>query len=202
MEKHDNLSLMALTWLSNKITKKGLRGTTEVALDEGYVADAVALCSFQYRFWQLYSRTRAAQTIRDYKQHQINSKQKDMANYFACIFEAKANRNDFLSTFNKKEKHLNRHQPIGNLHWCVANKGVAKENELPDFWGLLVPCGGGLTEIKRPVIKALEKPALDKIAHSLLWAIQSRRNYIVCKNCGRYIYTGYCNRCFLLKGGD
>lgn len=198
-EEHDDLSLMALTWLSNKVTGKGMRGETEVCLAEGYVADVVALCSLRYRYWQLYSRDSSIPTLRSYKQHQLNCVVNRSINYLACIFEAKVTRNDFLSTFNQTEKHLNRHQSIGNLHWCVAAKGIAKANELPDFWGLLEPCGPGLTERKRPIMKTTTMADLDKIAHALLWPIKSARKYIICEICGNHTRRGYCLRC---RGND
>lgn len=196
-EKHNDLSLMALTWLSNKVTGKGMRATTEVCLAEGYVADVVALCSLQYRFWKLYTHNNTIPTISDYFQHRANCKAREYesVNYIACIFEAKASRNDFLSTFNEKTKHLNRHVPIGNLHWCVVNKGIVKAGELPDFWGLLEPSGSGLTERKKPLMQTKTMGELDKIAHALLWPIQSNRKYFICEICGRYANRGYCVRC-------
>jgi len=183
ISKHDELKLMALTWLNNKVTGKGLRGTTEVTLADGYVADAVALCSLQYRFFTQY-------TARGYPDaHPFK------LNYFACIFEAKASRNDFLSTFNDSDKHQNRHKPVGNLHWCVTPRGLVDPGELPEFWGLLERSGSGLRERKRPVLNVLTESALDTIAHALLWGIQARRRYLACKQCGRYVAEAVCIRC-------
>lgn len=194
---HNELSLMALTWLSNKVTGKGYRGTTEVCIGPGYVADVVALCSLQYRYWQQYSETQKIPTIKDYHIHHKNCKPNEnvKVNYMACIFEAKAKRNDFLSTFNNSEKHKNRHKPIGNLHWIVSNKDVAQINEIPDFWGLLIPSGTGLREIKQPVMQSLIMADLDKIAHALIWPIQAYRKYIICECCGSYVNKGYCLKC-------
>jgi len=179
-----------------------MRGTTEVTLDRGYVADAVAICSLQYRFWQQYRNNLSrVPTVRDYKQHQANCIKKEMANYMAFIFEAKVSRADFLSTFNDSQKQKNRHKPIGNLHWCIAPKGIVHPNELPDFWGLLEPYGVGLTEKIRPLRIRINGSKLDRIAHSLLWPIQARRNYIYCQKCGKSIYEGYCGRCFISPRG-
>lgn len=181
--EHDELKVMALTWLRNKVTGKGLRGTTEVQLADGYVADAVALCSLQYRFFQQYTGRRYPEA------------QPFHLNYFACIFEAKASRGDFLSTFNNSDKHQNRHTPIGNLHWCVTPRGLVKADELPEFWGLLESRGSGLREIKQPKLNVIAEPAFDAIAHKLLWAIQARRHYLICANCGAYVTESLCRRC-------
>jgi hypothetical protein len=168
----------ALTWLNYKITSKGMRGTTEVSLCDGYVADAVALCGFQGEYFEKYT---------------LHKKEKFEFNYFACIFEAKVSRADFLSTFNKSPKHQNRQQPIGSLHWCVTPKGLIRPEELPDFWGLLEEYGCGLTEKRRPIFNILSEQQFDKIAHNLLWAIQAKRNYINCAKCGAFIREGYCS---------
>lgn len=180
-KKHNELALKALTWLKYRITNKGMRGTTEVSLDRGYVADAVAICSLQYRFFRFYTKM----SFPEARPFNVN--------YFACVFEAKSSRADFLSTFNLSEKHQNRHKPIGNLHWCVTPKKLIKPDELPDFWGLLEEKGGGLTEIKKPALNIIENSQLDIIAHNLLWAIQARRNYIHCCKCGVFIQSGYCS---------
>lgn len=183
-KKHNELTLAALTWLRNKVTGKGIRGTTEVSLDSGYVADAVVLCSLQYRFFTKYTGKGFPEALTHRE------------NYFACIFEAKASRSDFLSTFNNSPKHQNRRQPIGSLHWCVTPKGLITPSELPDFWGLLEERGSGLSEIKQPILQTVTDQQFDKIAHSLLWTIQSRRNYMICKKCGRWVLEGYCGRCY------
>lgn len=183
-KKHNALAIEALTWLSNKVTGKGMRGTTEVSLNAGYVADAVALCSLQYRFFEKYTSKK------------VSYPQSHQENYFACIFEAKTSRSDFLSTFNDSPKHQNRHQPIGSLHWCVTPRGLIKPNELPDFWGLLEERGSGLSEIKQSILQIVTNQQFDKIAHNLLWAIQARRNYIHCIECGVFIQQGYCQRCY------
>jgi len=98
--------------------------------------------------------------------------------YFSCIFEAKASRGDFLSTFNDSKKHKNRKEPIANLHWCVAKKGVCEACELPDFWGLLLVSGVGLSEKRKPKICLKEKEHYDKFAHQLIWPMQKARNRV------------------------
>lgn len=201
-EKHNELTYMALTWLGNKVTAKGMRGTTEVCLGQGYVADAVALCRLQEMFFKRYCKNSHLTPITGCGRWDeatgkvVYEWTGDTTAYFACVFEAKISRSDFLSTFGPSN-HKNRHQPIGNLHWCVTPKGLIDPDELPDFWGLLEPYGAGLTEKKMPIINKLTKAELDKIAHQLIWPLQAVRNYIICQTCGRWIYKGYCGRCFI-----
>jgi len=206
-KKHKELALSGLTWLQNKVTAKGMRGTTEVALDQGYVADAVVLCSLQERFFERYCKHSNLKPITGHcvldssTGKRIYEWKGDVANYFACVFEAKASRSDFLSTFNESGKHKNRKKPVGNLHWCIAPKGMVRPEELPALWGLLEPYGAGLTEKKLPLIKILSDKDIDQIAHQLLWPLQAQRNFINCQKCGKWIYEGYCNRCFISPRG-
>jgi len=51
---HDQLAELALVWLANKATSKGIAGATEVSVTHGYVADAAALVSFQYQYFENY----------------------------------------------------------------------------------------------------------------------------------------------------
>lgn len=184
-EKHKELALMGLTWLRNKVTLRGMRGTTEVGLDRGYVADAVAMCSLQGRFFKSYCEQSGRYTeLRPYQ------------NYFVCVFEAKATRSDFLSTFGKGNRQ-NRHKPAGSLHWCVTPRKLIESDELPDFWGLLEECGPGLREVKRPIINVLNKSEMDDMAHKLLWPLQAYRGFMICEKCGRWTRKALCNRCVL-----
>ncbi len=202
-EKHNELALLGLTWLQNKATAKGMRGTTEVTLDQGYVADAVVLCRLQNCFFKRYCEHSHLTPITGYgildkaKGKVVYKWEGEVDNYFACIFEAKASRSDFLSTFNDGEKHKNRHKPIGNLHWCITPKGLVRPDELPDFWGLLEPYGAGLTEKKIPLINLLTNAEIDRIAHQLLWPLQASRGYTICQKCGKWVLKGYCGRCFI-----
>lgn len=204
--EHNQLAVLSLNWLANKTTLKGLRGTTEVCLDQKYVADAVALCSLQNRFYQRYCEHSRLKPIVG---HGVYDKGKvvykwegDVGNYFACIFEVKISRADFLKTFGNGEKHANRHEPVGSLHWCVTPKGVIRPEELPDFWGLLEPYGSGLTEKKKPIINVLDESVLFLFAHQLIWPLQAYRKYIICKECGRWAYAAYCDRCYIKKPNE
>ena len=177
--KHNQLTMMGPTWINNKVTRKGMRVATEVCLDRGYIADAVALCSLQNRFFQRYCSYSRKQP-KTGNIHIIDGKREytwhgDVINYFACVFEAKATRADFLSTFGTGPKHVIRHSPIGSLHWCVTPRQLIKAEELPDFWGLLEESGRGLIEVKMPKINILSEQELDRIAHQLIWPMQSER---------------------------
>ena len=155
-DEHDLQSLKGITWLGVRCTPKGIRAATEVSLANGYVTDAFALCSFQGRFFEAYCRSWSAD------QHVL-------VNYFACVLESKASRNDLLSTFNNSEKHANRKEPIGHLHWVIANSKDVSESDLPDFWGILVKSGPGLKQVKPPIYCPQETDHIDRLAHRLLW---------------------------------
>lgn len=205
--QHNQLAVLALNWLRNKTTLKGIRGTTEVFLDQGYVADAVALCSLQNRFFQRYCEHSKLEPMTGYPRYQedkgkvVYETRGDVGNYFACIFEVKVSRADFLSTFGKGKNHANRHEAIGSLHWCVTPKGLIKPDELPDFWGLLEPYGSGLTEKSIPTINILTDEALFIFAHQLIWPLQAYRHdeSICCEKCGVRTPKGYCVRCYIMK---
>jgi len=100
--------------------------------------------------------------------------------WFACVFEVKVSREDFLNTFgNRKTSHAKaRMEPVGTAHWVVAEKGICKPEELPDFWGLLVPYGTGLTEKKMPKLNLLPESRLHAMAFDMLWLqMNYRRSY-------------------------
>jgi hypothetical protein len=90
-------------------------------------------------------------------------------NYFTMIFEAKATRSDFKSTFGNNDKHRNRLSPVAHLHFVVVNKGVCMPQELPDFWGMLERSGRGVTLIKYPKYNERTTEEIDQFAHALLW---------------------------------
>lgn len=159
-EQHNRLAELALRWLENKATGRGLRGGFEVPIAEGYVADAVALCCFQERFARQYVG-KGIVHLDDYTL---------VVPEVACIFEAKATRSDFLATFSAGEHHKNRKYPVGSLHWCVAARNAVKTaDELPAFWGLLTPRGTGLTEVRAPLFCQQSEATLHKLAYQVLW---------------------------------
>lgn len=152
--KHLDLSRRALVWLSSQSTKRGIRGACEVQLAKQYVADAAALGSFQWRFFEQYCRIAGVPT------------QETMC-YWLSIFEVKVSRADFFATF--RDHTGNRHLPSGNLHWCVTPAGLIDSSELPDFWGHLISAGGGLREVKAPRLCSVSEQTLDGAAHVLIW---------------------------------
>lgn len=154
--EHERLVARALPWLRRRVTLRGLRGGPSIPLAQGYVADVVALCWFQNRFELDYTG--------------LPRRESRVTPEAACIFEAKATRSDFLSTFGPGPKHANRHAPVGTLHWIVAEPHVVRLlEELPDFWGLLERRGCGLREIRRPTWCPQPDAAIDAIAHQVLW---------------------------------
>lgn len=200
-DKHMKLTCLAGTWLANRVTRKGLRGTTEVAIDRGYVADFAALCSLQNRFFQAYC-SYSHRSPRIYRLVVVDGTRRyevagTVENYLACVFEAKASRADFLSTFGPGSKHAKRREPVGSLHWCVTPRGMIVADELPEFWGLLEERGAGLREVRKPKINVLTDARVDEIAHKLLWPLQARRQTTTCENCGKWIHKHYCRRCSL-----
>lgn len=159
-EKHNRLAELGLHWIRSKVTGRGLRGGFEVPLADGYTVDAVGLCSFQHRFVKRYLPPEATIRVNRYVL-QVPE--------LICVFEAKATRADFLSTFGGSDRHANRKDPVGHLHWCVAARGICQPKELPDFWGLLVPQGGGLREIQQPTYRADGCCSVESAAWAVLW---------------------------------
>jgi hypothetical protein len=158
--QHDRLSGRALEWLrAYRATNTGIRGATEVQLAPGYVADAAALASFQWRF----NHALGCDGPNDWPMH-------------LCVFEVKTSRSDFLATFGPSERHENRKTPVACLHWCVAYEGICEPEELPDFWGLLrVGPRGGLKEVKAPKYKPQGTTVLNQAAMDILWALGKPR---------------------------
>lgn len=190
---HDGLARATWTWLSNRTTGRGIRGDREVAVADGYIADFFALCSFQNswivrycKHWNVPLITRPRFPDKP-ELGNFTIQRYDILDYFACLFEAKATRSDFLSTFGKNSKnHRNRHEPIANLHWCVTPKNLIKPDELPDFWGLLEWTGRGLREVKVPALCQQSDATIDNLAHKLIWQIETWNKYwSLHDECGR-----------------
>lgn len=159
--KHVELQERALTWIGNMATGKGVRGATEIMVANEYVADAVVICTLQSRFDLKYKEMSGRGDLGCLTEQ-------------VCIFEIKVSRSDFLATFpsgwaSTGKRDGNRLYPVGTLHWCVALPGLVYQSELPDFWGLLVPRGRGLTELKAPTFYPISLPILHEHAYQLLW---------------------------------
>jgi len=177
-DKHIELQNMVTRWISNRSFKMcGLPESNVV----GYVADYVAIAGMhdsehsRYTFHsKLKKKTMAYWVDGDYR---IRG---DIDRWYVCVFEVKVSRTDFLNTFGGKDTpHAKaRMEPVGTAHWVVADKGVCKPEELPDFWGLLVPYGAGLTEKKIPKLNILPDSDIHAMAFDMLWLqMNSRASY-------------------------
>ena len=149
-KEHADLVRLARVWACSRATARGSRHAEEVWLDPGYVADLVSLQRFSNA--DQIAFTGVAKMCLD----------------LAIVFEAKASRADFLSTFGPSPKHKNRLTPIGHLHFVVAAKGICDANEIPDPWGFLVPYGMGLSVRKKPVFTP---DAGDKHIYEIAWTL-------------------------------
>ncbi len=170
-EKHDILTEKALRWISGRFTFRGGRGGFEYRVPnlEGYTADAAAIGSLQERYIKRYLPEFNANLNEGI--FGIYSER-----YFSMIFESKATRSDFLSTFGSGERHSNRLIPAANLHWVVTSKGVCVPKEVPHFWGLLIESGTGLREEKKPIYQKMKRKEMDRFAHAILW-LKPRRTW-------------------------
>lgn len=174
-DRHIQLQNMVRRWIDNRSFKM-------CALPEcnavGYVADFVALAGMNNAEHEKYARHsglnkkyRSMIWPNGMAQPAEYKTYGDIDRYYVCVFEVKVSRSDFLSTFGGKDSpHAKaRMEPVGTAHWVVADKGVCKPEELPDFWGLLVPYGAGLTEKKIPKLNVLPDEHLHSIAFDMLW---------------------------------
>lgn len=180
-DRHIVLQNMVVRWISNRSFKMcGLPEANVV----GYIADFVAIAgmySEQHRRYAKHSGLTtkymsSRQTVDGWEQKIFG----DIDRWFVCVFEIKVSRNDFLNTFGKRNTpHAKaRKGPVGTAHWVVAEKGICKPDELPDFWGLLTPHGTGLTELKKPKLHILPDSELHAMAFDMLWLTMNyRRSY-------------------------
>jgi len=172
---------MAARWIENRSFKMcGLPEANVV----GYIADFVAITGMHDEHHTRYTRhsrlTKKSMVGRmtDEGWKQIISG--DIDRWYVCVFEIKVSRQDFLNTFgNRRSPHAKaRLEPVGTAHWIVAEKGICKPDEVPDFWGLLTPYGTGLTELKKPILNVLPDGELHAIAFDMLWLqMNYRRSY-------------------------
>jgi len=189
-KEHNDLIWLAANWISNRVTGRGMKGNSEISIAPKYVADYVCECSLQYTHYAKYCDNSGLD-----KGHCCSNIFKGINNEFICVFEAKATRSDFLSTFNGSEKHKNRHKPVGSLHWCVLKKGIYSLDEVPEFWGVLEPYGSGLSEKRMPKLFEISEDKLLRVSHAIMWAIHKDRGYLPCVRCGQYTDELYCRRC-------
>jgi len=140
-----------------------MRSGFEVPLADSYVADWVALCGFQERFRRQY--------VPEFQMERRDGVL--ISPEFACVFEVKVSRSDFLSTFSTFGRAAGRcaprASPVGSLHWIVASRGVVRAEDDLGYWGLLVVSGGGLHEVRRANFTPRAAGGLYKIGYHLLW---------------------------------
>lgn len=178
-DRHTELRNMAARWIENKSFK---RCSVPECNAVGYVADLVVLAGLFDAFhsrWTRYSNLEKKVMIRDWQSetehtHRIEG---DIDRWYVCVFEIKISRADFLNTFgNKNSGHSQaRQKPVGTAHWVVADKGICKPEELPEFWGLLEPYGTGLSEKKIPKLNILPDEELHAIAFDMMWLEKNHR---------------------------
>ena len=171
-EAHNKLAEMAIRWIRNRSCS--MRGALEVRMGDGYVADAVAVGGLQWRFYTRYCSHWGMQPDSYYPGGPVRSGESEDGRVpcsFIHVFEAKATRGDFLSTFgnNAKDTHANRMQPVGTTHWVVVQSGVCTPDEVPSFWGLLVRRGNGLSEMKKPGYGVHNEQRRLEVGNMLLW---------------------------------
>jgi len=188
-DRHRELQNMLYRWIGNRSFKMcGLPEANVV----GYIADFVAIAGMHDAHHERYAGHSGLKTMSmssrlkdDYKEREGNDRwhyvtHGDIDRWYVCVFEVKVSRNDFLNTFGGRDTlHAKaRIQPVGTAHWVVAEKGICSPEELPDFWGLLVPYGTGLTEKKIPKLHILPSAELHSIAFDMLWLqMNHRRSY-------------------------
>lgn len=180
-DRHIELQNMVVRWIRNRSFKMcGLPEANVV----GYIADFVAIAGMFDAQHTRYARNSGL------KKKYMSSRQTDKGwaqkifgdidRWYVCVFEVKVSRNDFMNTFGGKNiPHAKaRMKPVGTAHWVVAEKGICKPEELPDFWGLLIPYGTGLTELKMPKLNILQDSELHAMAFDMLWLqMNYRKSY-------------------------
>lgn len=171
-KRHTQLQYMARRWIENRSFK--ICGLAECSV-VGYLADFFAIAGMQNAHHERYAKysglkmmSMGSRMTDDGWETVIRG---DVDRWYVCVFEVKVSRSDFLNTFGKKDSpHAKaRMEPVGTAHWVVAEKGICKPEELPDFWGLLEPYGVGLTEKKMPKLNILPDKTLHAFGFDLLF---------------------------------
>ncbi len=175
-DRHIELQNMLYRWIDNRSFKMcGLPECNVV----GYIADFVAIAGMLDQYHTRYARhSGLTKKYASYGLKNLYQEYGDIDRWYVCVFEVKVSRPDFLNTFgNKDTPHAKaRMEPVGTAHWVVAEKGICSPEELPDFWGLLVPYGTGLTEKKIPKLYILPSAELHSIAFDMLWLQMNHRS--------------------------
>ena len=174
--RHIELQNMVQRWIRNRSFKLcGLPESNVV----GYLADFVAIAGMQTAHHTRYADYSGLEKKYMSWQYKTNKQEVfgDVDRWYVCVFEVKVSRSDFLNTFGgKNTPHAKaRMEPVGTAHWVVAEKGVCEPEELPDFWGLLIPYGAGLSERKIPKLQILPEEKLHAMAFDMLWLTMNHR---------------------------
>ncbi len=155
--EHKDLAIRAVPWIRSRSTARGIRCGHEVPIAASYVADTVVLCGMQNQFRKRY----APDSVLEWHGASL------ILPEFACIFEAKATRSDFLATFGNPES--NRFDYLGSLHWVVVpHLNICADTDI-EHWGVLVKSGGGLREVVQPRFWRKQIVDISHIAYHLLW---------------------------------
>ena len=171
-DRHTELQNMLVRWIGNRSFK--ICGFPEANI-VGYIADYVAIAGMFDAEHTKYTRhsglTKKSMGSRNIDGEWTRLFFGDIDRWYVCVFEGKVSRSDFLNTFGgRKTPHAEaRLEPVGTAHWVVAEKGICKPEELPNFWGLLTPYGTGLTELKKPKLNILPDSTLHAMAFDMLW---------------------------------
>ena len=170
-DRHTELRNMAATWIGNRALKKCALPEAPIV---GYAADLVVVAGMNGAEHSKRARHAGLQKKTMVGRYEVRG---DLDRWWICVFEIKVSRADFLNTFGGKDSpHAKaRMVPVGTFHWVVADKGVCKPEEVPDFWGLLTPYGSGLSERKVPKVNVLSEADLHSIAFDLFWMSQNYR---------------------------
>jgi len=167
-KRHNELTNRTRGWFRSRATHRGIRWGSEIYLTSEYVADAIALGSFQWRYMTDYCKNSGKIIRTNLTEFHKEDFEKDLVDgYWLCVFESKISRSDFLQTFKKNAG--NRLIPKANMHWLVTPKTLIKVDELPKFWGLLEMSGRGLCEVRKPQICDISDEYRNEIAHNMLW---------------------------------
>lgn len=178
-KRHTELRNMAIRWICNRSFKRcGLPEANIV----GYIADYVTIAGMWNAYHSRYAEHSGLKKKCSVPEFSPGGgytyvERGDIDRWYVCVFEVKVSRSDFLNTFgNKSTPHSEaRMKPIGTAHWVVAERDICKPEELPDFWGLLIPYGAGLTEKKMPKLNILPDHILHAIGFDMLWLTQNYR---------------------------
>ncbi len=178
-DRHTELQNMVTRWIRNRSFKMcGIPEFNAV----GYIADYFAIAGMHdehhTRYTERSGLTKQYMSSRSVNGEWVREIFGDIDRWYACVFEVKVSRADFLNTFGNREllHSKARKEPVGTAHWVVAEKGICQPEELPDFWGLLVPYGTGLTEKKMPKLNVLPESTLHAFAFDLLWLQMNYRS--------------------------